>query len=95
MAESILISLMGETIAEWRAREREKKTVILGSHSPRTINPVSGIEESFRKSGVITNVILFVLCQIRFVSSVSNREQAFQTNRIERTISILSVRKNN
>jgi hypothetical protein len=36
-------------------------------------------------------VILFVLFQISFVSCVRNREQTFQTNRIERTISIPSV----
>ena len=36
-------------------------------------------------------MILFVLCQIGFVSRASNREQTFQTDRIEGTISIPSV----
>jgi hypothetical protein len=40
-------------------------------------------------------VILFVPCQIGFVSCIGNREQASPPNGIERTISILSVRKNN
>jgi hypothetical protein len=40
-------------------------------------------------------VILFVPCQIGFVSCIGNREQASPANGIERTISILSVRKNN
>jgi hypothetical protein len=40
-------------------------------------------------------VILFVPCQIGFVSCIGNREQASPANGIERTIPILPVRKNN
>ena len=40
-------------------------------------------------------MILFVPCQIGFVPCVGNREQASPANGIERTISILPVRKNN
>jgi hypothetical protein len=52
---------------------------------------VSAVEGSLKKNGGIADVTLFVLCQIGFVSRVSNREQAFQANRVERTISIPSV----
>jgi hypothetical protein len=52
---------------------------------------VSAVESLLRKNGGIADVILFVLRQIGFASRVSNREQAFQANRVERTIFVSSV----
>jgi hypothetical protein len=63
----------------------------IGSHRLGTIGGAGGVERSLRKNGGITDVVLFVLFQIGFVSRVSNREQTFQANRVERTISIPSV----
>jgi hypothetical protein len=52
---------------------------------------VSAVESFLRQNGAVADVILFVLCQIGFASRVSNREQAFQANRVERTIFVSSV----
>ena len=60
-----------------------------------------GSTSSFRECGrkLLSNdgrnahVILFVTCQIGFVSRVSDREQAFQANGVEGTICVSSVWK--
>ena len=49
--------------------------------------------KSLKNNGRNAHVILFVLCQIGFVSRVSNREQAFQANGVEGTIGVSSVWK--
>jgi hypothetical protein len=54
---------------------------------------LSAVEGSLKKNGGIAGVILFVLCQIGFVSRVSNREQAFKADGVKGTIWVSSVRE--
>jgi hypothetical protein len=49
--------------------------------------------KSLKKNGRNADVIFFTLCQIGFNFRVSDREQAFQADRVERTIFVSSVWK--
>jgi hypothetical protein len=52
------------------------------------------VKRSLKQNGGVADVPPLVRCQIGFVYRCSDRDQAFQADGIERTISISPVRKN-